>query len=362
MKKIKILYTIPNFDTAGSGKVLYDLAKNLNPSQFEVHIACSHPKGDFFAAVEKLGLPIHLVETTCELKPYHTILKRIRPYKKFVKEHQFDIVHSWHWSSDWTEVLGAKLGGAKFVFTKKAMAWGNKHWKIRSFLADYIITINEEMKAYFPYKRAQQLIPIGLDTEHYSSVHFAKPELTNQFTIITVANLVPVKGIEVLIEAVLRLNNPKIQLQILGDDRNEYATNLKQRVAERTAEEQIFFLGKHQEVRPFLVAADLYVIPTRNEGRKEGMPMALVEAMSMEIPVLGSNVSGINFVLKAFQELLFEAANSEELALKIKDMVDKTKEERQQIGNELRKYVRNNFSLQQSIAAHETLYRKLLNK
>jgi hypothetical protein len=29
-KKIKILYTIPNFDTAGSGKVLYDLAKGLD--------------------------------------------------------------------------------------------------------------------------------------------------------------------------------------------------------------------------------------------------------------------------------------------------------------------------------------------
>ena len=29
MKKIKILYTIPNFDTAGSGKVVYDLVKGI---------------------------------------------------------------------------------------------------------------------------------------------------------------------------------------------------------------------------------------------------------------------------------------------------------------------------------------------
>lgn len=64
MPKLKILYTIPNFDTAGSGKVLYDLAKGLDRERFEVHIACSHNRGAFFNEVEKLGLPVHLIETT----------------------------------------------------------------------------------------------------------------------------------------------------------------------------------------------------------------------------------------------------------------------------------------------------------
>ena len=45
MNKIKVLFTIPNFDTAGSGKVLYDLATNLNPLHFEVEIACNHDRG-----------------------------------------------------------------------------------------------------------------------------------------------------------------------------------------------------------------------------------------------------------------------------------------------------------------------------
>ena len=53
MGKIKILYVIPNFDTAGSGKVLYDLAKNLNKEKFQVEIACKNAKGAFFNEVEK---------------------------------------------------------------------------------------------------------------------------------------------------------------------------------------------------------------------------------------------------------------------------------------------------------------------
>ena len=38
VKKIKILYTIPNFDTAGSGKVVYDLVRNLDKNVFSPDI------------------------------------------------------------------------------------------------------------------------------------------------------------------------------------------------------------------------------------------------------------------------------------------------------------------------------------
>lgn len=359
MKKTKILYTIPNFDTAGSGKVLYDLANGLDKDKFEVHIACSHSRGDFFQEIERLGLPIHFIDTTCKPRPYWSILYRIQPYKNFVKKHKFDIVHSWHWSSDWTEVLGAKLGGAKFLYTKKAMTWGNVHWKIRSYLSDFIITINEEMKDYFPKKRQQKLIPLGLDTNYYSPEHFPENKQQEKFKIITVANLVPVKGIEILIDSIVLLNNSAIELTILGDDRSEYAAQLKRKVNQLNLKNQILFLGKHTDVRPFLAQSNLYIIPTLNEGRKEGMPMALVEAMSMAIPVLGSDISGINFVLKDFQENLFKASDSEKLSKKILFFYNQTQEERKANGKKMREYVINNFSLKEFINKHEMVYKKI---
>ncbi|UAB81218.1 hypothetical protein INR76_00230 [Marixanthomonas sp. SCSIO 43207] len=63
-KKIRILYTIPNFNTAGSGKIVYDLLKGLDPSKFEVAIACAHTKGALFKEVESLGVPIHILQFT----------------------------------------------------------------------------------------------------------------------------------------------------------------------------------------------------------------------------------------------------------------------------------------------------------
>jgi glycosyltransferase involved in cell wall biosynthesis len=360
--RIKILFTIPNFDTAGSGKVLYDLAKNLDSTKFDVHIACSHKKGIFFEQVERLGLPIHIIETTCKIRPYLSFFTRIRPFKNFIKQNNFDIVHSWQWSSDWTEVVATRLGGAKFIYTKKAMSWGNIHWKIKSFLSNFIITINHEMIDFFPYKKNQKLIPLGLDVAFYNPDLFSKQSEDSTFKIITVANLVPVKGIEIIIKAVEKLKNKSVFLTVVGDDRDVYANELKKLVEQLDLEKQIQFLGKKEDVRPYIAESDLYIIPTLNDSRKEGMPMALVEAMSMAIPVLGSNISGINYVLKDFPEFLFEAGNSNELSEKINQFFEKNRMDRIKIGQSLREYTIENYTIEKCIREHEILYHQLMKK
>ncbi len=356
MKRIKVLYTIPNFDTAGSGRVLYDLAANLDKSKFEVEIACHHDRGFFFQEIQKLNVPIHLMDFTVPYRPYFSLLPRLRPLVAFLKNNHYDVVHSWHWSSDWTEPLAARWAGVKWVYTKKAMSWGNKHWKIRSFLADFIVCINDEMSSFFSYKKNQRLIPLGIDLDHYKRRSSAKPE-GPEFRIVSIANLVPVKGIEVLIRSVHAINDENIVLQVVGDDRDPYAGQLKKLVTELAPMAKIIFMGKQADVRPVLENADLFVIPTLDEGRKEGMPMALVEAMSMGVPVLGSNISGIKYVLRDFPELLVEAGNHEVLAHKIKYIMENASGNT--LGEALRSHCENHFSKNKFIHAHENLYREL---
>ena len=358
-KRIKILYTIPNFDTAGSGRVLYDLAQGLSREEFEVEICCSHNRGAYFSTVEKLGLRIHIKDFTTPYQPLITLPVRILKLSSFFKKHEFDLIHSWHWSSDWTEPLAARVAGIPWVYTKKAMSWGNRHWKIRSRLANFIITINDEMHKFFPYKKNQQLIPLGLDLEYFRSAK--KTRTSSVFQIVTVANLVPVKGIEVLIKAVHSLANRNVELLIVGDDRDPYANELKSLVNQLGAA-NIKFAGKQADVRPFVANADLFVIPTLDSGRKEGMPMALVEAMSMGIPVLGSSITGINYVLKDFPQFLFPAGSETDLATKITEIMSYTEQERAEIGNTLRIYCEQNFSKAKFLIEHENLYRSMVRK
>ncbi|MDB9961755.1 glycosyltransferase family 4 protein [Oceanihabitans sp.] len=357
-KRIRVLFTISNFNTAGSGKVVYDLVNGLDKSKFEIEIACGDNKGAFFKTVESLGLPINIFETKTAYRPYYTLLFRVLRVSKFYKNKNFDIIHSWQWSNDWTEALAARLAGKKWIYTKKAMGF-NKHWKIKSALAHFIITINDEMHQYFPNKKAQKLIPLGIDTDYYSPTHFSK-EPSRTFRIITVANLVPVKGIEVLIHAIKKLNDPGITLDVLGDDSNDYGQQMKQLCDAIGLSKQVVFHGKQSDVRSYIAQSDLYVIPTLNQGRKEGMPMALVEAMCMGVPLLGSDITGINFVLKDFKSLLFPAENAEVLSERIKHIKSLNTETRQQIGQNLRQYCIDHFSMHAFISAHEDLYVKLV--
>lgn len=356
--KIKILYTIPNFDTAGSGKVVYDLVKGLDKTKFSPEICVFHTKGAFFKKIEELKVPIHVFQFTTEYKPLSTFIFRVWKISRFFKKHKFDLIHSWHWSSDFSEPLAAKLVGIPFVYTKKAMSWGNKTWLWRSKLSTKIIYINDDMRTQFfsKMKTKATQIALGVDTEYYKP---QKKEIPiglnikkNDFVIVSIANLVPVKGIEDLLNGVNQINDKDIKAFIVGNNVNEYGQGL----IRNNQNQNIYFLGKQNDVRPYIVMADLFVIPTKDEGRKEGMPIAPLEAMAMGKIVIGSKISGITDILNNYPNNLFEAGNSNDIKTKILEIKNMSSNERLLLEKSIRKNVEDFYSLELFINAHEKFY------
>ena len=364
-KRIRVLYTIPNFNTAGSGKSVYDLVQGLDNTIFDVEICVFHNEGAFFKEVEKLGVKIHIFPFTTSYRPHISFLSRVLKIRHFFKDHQFDLIHSWHWSSDISEPLAARLAGIPFVYTKKAMGWGNRYWTWRSKLSSRVIAVNQDMIDQYFAKMPNKVIrfPLAIDTQVYKrgavSSKIMKETFYNSddFVILSVANLVPVKGIEILIEAVKYLQDPAIKILIVGNDQNDYGKKL---TLHYTEDKNIKFLGKQLEVRPYLYIADLFVIPTKDEGRREGIPNAPLEAMACECVVVGSKVSGVTDILSAFPDYLFEAGNIEALAKKIKAIKNMSITQREQIAVNMRSQVVKEFSINEFIKNHETLYLDLV--
>ena len=362
-KRIKILFTIPNFDTAGSGRVVYDLVKGLDKDLFKPEICCFHRRGDFYKTIEALGVKIHVFPFATSYRPYWSLPVRVLKIVRFFKRHRFDLIHSWHWSSDITEPLAAKLAGIPFVYTKKAMGWGNKAWLWRSKLSTKIIAINSDMKPQFFSTMENKVveIPLGVDTDYY------KPQKTSpvlrmqlgiddkDFVIVTVANLVPVKGAEILIEAVNSIKDDKMKLLIVGDDSSDYAKGLKRRYTRA----KVQFLGKQTDVRPYLSLADVFVIPTLDEGRKEGLPIAPLEAMASGTIVIGSNISGINDILEPFKTCLFEPNNIHQLITAILGIKSMDVEDRNNLTKEMREHVMQSYLMVNCIENHQLLYKNL---
>ena len=374
MKKVKVLYTIPNFDTAGSGKALLQLAKGLDPAVFEVAILCLHDRGAYFETVKQSGIPVYIADFLPKERPLLSMFQACWKLAQYFKTLQPDVIHSFHYSSNYTEPLAAKMAGIPWVFTKKNMSWGRaskNSWRLRSFLATKIAVQNTDMQSeFYPNSTKTVLIPRGVSIEKF------KPELpnpvirvlmetdSNQRIIICVANLVPVKGIEVVIAAFEKIADafPQWVVWIVGDDNNAYANQLKQTVVAKQMEHQILFSGKQLDVKPFLDQAELFVLPTLNEGRKEGSPVALLEAMANGKVVLGSNVPGIKDQLASFPDFLFPAGNVEELEQKLKQLLLLDPISIKQLGQQFQQHVASHYSLSLEIERHSALYLSIPKK
>jgi len=86
-KRIKILFTIPNFDTAGSGKALLNIAIRLDKTKFESQVACLHNRGDYFQEVKKSGIKIHLIDLYKNARPISKMLYECSNLSRIFKKY-----------------------------------------------------------------------------------------------------------------------------------------------------------------------------------------------------------------------------------------------------------------------------------
>ena len=112
----------------------------------------------------------------------------------------------------------------------------------------------------------------------------------------TVANLLPIKGYDVMLEAMpfIHAQAPHTHYLIIGTGENAYEQRLRRQVKQLGLEEYVHFLGFQPDVSPYLSALDVYVQPSRMEG----LGIAMLEAMAMNKPVVATDVGGIPDVVR----------------------------------------------------------------
>lgn len=113
--KIKILFTIPNFDTAGSGKALLKIAAGLDKEKFFPSILCVRDHGEFFETVKSSGIPVHFIEYRSNFGNKLSGLKQCYKISKFIRSLGQDLIHSFNYSDDYSEALSSKLASVKWI-------------------------------------------------------------------------------------------------------------------------------------------------------------------------------------------------------------------------------------------------------
>lgn len=175
--------------------------------------------------------------------------------------------------------------------------------------------------------------------------------------LVTVGRLDPIKGFDVLVDAVaeLRREGRRVRCRIVGEGPLE--RELREQIRRRRVEDAVDLVGAlpHDEVRAALHGATVFALPSvvTASGDRDGIPVSLMEAMAAGAPVVSTRVSGIPELVDDGREgLLVAERDSSALARAIARLLDDSAL-RDRIAREARKKVEREFD-----AAREA--RKLL--
>jgi len=141
----------------------------------------------------------------------------------------------------------------------------------------------------------------GVNINHYSreNVHSdvrTSLNISKHNTVfVYVGRLVPDKGIVELVEAFVELADYRFDVDLLlVGEQEEKLTPLPIRTREKMARsDRIHAIGWHLDVRPYLAAANVFVLPSY----REGLPNSLIEAGAMSLPSIVTDINGCNEVI-----------------------------------------------------------------
>ena len=280
---------------------------------YEVHYASNfhNPSyGDDNSRLEGTGIICHQIDF--ERSPFkRKNITAYRQLKKLMEEHEFDLVH-----------CHTPMGGALarlaahnthtgpviytahgFHFFKGAplinwMIYYPVEWRL-SYWTDCLVCINgEDYKravSKFHAKKIVQIPGVGINSKEIEAqtvdVKKKREELglpTEGIVILSVGEMTKNKNQELIIRMVAeyKKKGEKICYALCGKGTEEEC--LRGLVAELGVENEVKFLGYHKDIYEIYKMADIFVFPSL----REGMPVALMEAMASGLPVICSDIRG----------------------------------------------------------------------
>lgn len=153
-----------------------------------------------------------------------------------------------------------------------------------------------------------------------------------EFVFLIIARLIYDKGIREFVEAskIVRKLYPNTVFRLIGDFENDPQNPLNISPKEiESWKKDIEYLGKQEDVRPFIAQADVVVLPSY----REGIPRSLLEAAAMAKPLIATNVPGCKEVVKEGKNgFLCKVRDAQSLAEAMKKMLNLSETERYQMG------------------------------
>ena len=220
-------------------------------------------------------------------------------------------------------------------------------------------------------KNVTRIYP-GVDTQKFSPGRdTARPKerlnICPQDRVVLFAGHYRVGCNEELIEAITSLSKSEKNLKFILACRNQFhAFDSHEKVRFQDAfkasgvAEQVIFLDQVEDMAELIALSDINIFPARHLYYKAEIPMVLLEALAMEKPVIITDISPLNEIMKDDVGETVPPGNTPALGRAIKNLLD-DEALRKRKGEKGRKMVLREFSIETAVKAYADLYRRLLN-
>lgn len=230
--------------------------------------------------------------------------------------------------------------------------------------AKFVVSISEYNKSFvlkkYPAIRPDniRIIHCGVDPSTFAP----KGGTNKKVTIVSIGRLVEHKGLEYLIQACKILKEQKgfdFECRIIGNGKQRQ--ELEDLIQKLNLGDRVRLLGvlEQADVLEALNGADLFVLPCviEKSGMRDGIPVVLMEAMAMEIPVVSTKVSGIPELVKDGAGILVEPEDVRGLADAIENVFRMSETERKKMGKTGRAVVEKEFHLEKEVRKLAELFK-----
>lgn len=334
---------------------------------YQVDVACNCKEGNTISdervqnMIKRLadkGVPVIHVPIPRKITDVKGISKSITQVKKMCDENHYNLLHCHSPIGSVVARLAARnarKSGTKVIYTAHGFHFykgaPKQNWilfypveKICSRWTDVLITINKEdyafAKKHMSAGRVEYIPGIGVDTKKFQLENFdrvaKRQELgikEDDFFVLSVGELNQNKNHEVIVRAIAKLNNPKIHYFIAGKgEKADYLQELAKQLGVN-----FHLLGYRTDIVELLNTADVYAFPSF----REGLSVALMEAMAAGLPCVVSKIRGnVDLIEEGVGGYLSQPSDIEGFMLAMNELVSQ-KNNRNQYSDNNKKTVKN---------------------
>jgi glycosyltransferase involved in cell wall biosynthesis len=376
--KICIATPYPLTDVGGIGRFVEDLYSYLKQQKTDTVIISPTEKSEDLKTLKNTYRDkIITIDVSKVKRPFKNLYMSFKMVLLIIKmKKQIQILHlqTPKPQSAFASILGRMLNIPTVttlhgLFPKANNVVTERYYRFIDWItikfSNEVIAVSKETQEH--YKSSSiKLISNGVNIEKYKRSENLRERtrldlgLKDEIVLTYVGRISFDKGIYELLDAIKKISitrQNKVKLCLVGSILPHEKTKLNAKISQLKIKDKVIFCGQQDNVVPYYSATDIFVLPSYHEG----LPLALLEAMSTGLPVIVSNIGGMAEIVEEGSNGFFVLPKDvDSLEEKINWCLDNPLKLRN-IGENARKSVIKDYSLNQMCEKYIQIYNRLAN-